>query len=195
MLVWFWLLWWTLWNWLVHDFQIWLCIFVPAMIGWETSGHIFIQSGCSKTCCDSLARVFPRLERAARQFSPRYNWLIWLFASIATCGFGSTFSVKNRNRKDFSENLLNFSDIDECYAENDCSANALCDNLHGSYNCTCKEGYYGDGKNCTGKASSVFIFSVPFVRRVSFETITFIKCEWKSTSDFKRTTHPLIWIK
>ncbi|XP_044181526.1 uncharacterized protein LOC114974438 isoform X3 [Acropora millepora] len=40
------------------------------------------------------------------------------------------------------------TDIDECYAGNECSANALCHNLHGSYNCTCKEGYYGDGKNC-----------------------------------------------
>ncbi|XP_015757834.1 PREDICTED: uncharacterized protein LOC107337224 isoform X2 [Acropora digitifera] len=40
------------------------------------------------------------------------------------------------------------TDIDECYAGNECSINALCHNLHGSYNCTCKEGYYGDGKNC-----------------------------------------------
>ncbi|XP_015748953.1 PREDICTED: sushi, von Willebrand factor type A, EGF and pentraxin domain-containing protein 1-like isoform X2 [Acropora digitifera] len=40
------------------------------------------------------------------------------------------------------------TDIDECYVGNECSANALCQNLHGSYNCTCKEGYYGDGKNC-----------------------------------------------
>ncbi|XP_067048633.1 uncharacterized protein [Acropora muricata] len=39
-------------------------------------------------------------------------------------------------------------DIDECYPGNECSVNALCHNLHGSYNCTCKEGYYGDGKNC-----------------------------------------------
>ncbi|XP_067048625.1 uncharacterized protein [Acropora muricata] len=45
------------------------------------------------------------------------------------------------------------TDIDECYAGNECSANALCHNLHGSYNCTCKEGYYGDGKNCTAGSS------------------------------------------
>ena len=85
MLVWFWLLWWTLWNWFVHQFQVWLCIFSPAMIGWETSHHIFIQSGCSKSCCDSLARFFPRLARAAPEFSFHYDWLIWLLASIATC--------------------------------------------------------------------------------------------------------------
>ena len=93
-------------------------------------------------------------------------------------GFGSKFSVKNLNRKDLSEDLLNcFTDIDECYTGNECSINALCHNLHGSYNCTCKEGYYGDGKNCRGKASSVFTFSVPFDRLVSFETIALIKCK------------------
>ena len=32
--------------------------------------------------------------------------------------------------------MLNFSDIDECI---------------GSYNCTCKEGFTGDGAPCTGK--------------------------------------------
>ncbi|XP_074606931.1 uncharacterized protein LOC141859933 [Acropora palmata] len=45
------------------------------------------------------------------------------------------------------------TDIDECYAGNECSAIALCHNLHGSYNCTCKEGYYGDGKNCRAGSS------------------------------------------
>ena len=93
-------------------------------------------------------------------------------------GFGSKFSFKTLNRKHFSEDLLNFfADIDECSTGNECSANALCHNLHGSYNCTCKEGYYGDGKTCTGKTSSVFIFSAPFVRRVSFVTIALINCE------------------
>ena len=28
---------------------------------------------------------------------------------------------------------------------------AFCNNIEGSYNCSCKEGYYGDGRNCTGK--------------------------------------------
>ena len=42
-------------------------------------------------------------------------------------------------------------DIDECSIENDCHQNALCNNTKGSYNCTCKDGFEGDGKNCTGK--------------------------------------------
>ena len=86
--------------------------------------------------------------------------------------------LKNLNQKHFSEDFLNFfADIDECYAGNECSANALCHNLHGSYNCTCKEGYYGDGKTCTGEACSVFIFSATFVRRVNFVTLSLTNCQ------------------
>ncbi|XP_015751579.1 PREDICTED: uncharacterized protein LOC107331498 isoform X2 [Acropora digitifera] len=41
-------------------------------------------------------------------------------------------------------------DIDECSsAANECHQNASCQNTEGSYNCTCKDGFEGDGKNCT----------------------------------------------
>jgi hypothetical protein len=42
------------------------------------------------------------------------------------------------------------SDVDECAAETPvCDANAACSNASGSYSCTCREGYEGDGKVCT----------------------------------------------
>ena len=35
---------------------------------------------------------------------------------------------------------------------NDCNENAECrDIAHGSYSCHCRQGYEGDGVNCTGK--------------------------------------------
>jgi len=41
-------------------------------------------------------------------------------------------------------------DVNECTsATHKCHANADCVNIHGSYNCTCKAGYTGDGHNCT----------------------------------------------
>ena len=41
-------------------------------------------------------------------------------------------------------------DRDECLADSTCSINALCENTHGSFMCTCHEGFVGDGFDCTG---------------------------------------------
>ena len=47
------------------------------------------------------------------------------------------------------------TDIDECQTYPDkCHINALCNNTHGSHVCTCKPGYTGDGRNCTGTVNN-----------------------------------------
>ena len=44
------------------------------------------------------------------------------------------------------------SDLDECSAETSpCNKNADCSNSDGSYSCTCKQGFTGDGVICTGR--------------------------------------------
>ncbi|KAL9957479.1 hypothetical protein ACROYT_G039117 [Oculina patagonica] len=41
-------------------------------------------------------------------------------------------------------------EVDQCTnGKHSCDVNAVCNNTRGSYNCTCKDGFYGDGKNCT----------------------------------------------
>ncbi|XP_041347005.1 delta-like protein A [Gigantopelta aegis] len=40
-------------------------------------------------------------------------------------------------------------DVNECAEQNPCNVNANCTNTYGSYTCTCRNGYYGDGKTCT----------------------------------------------
>ena len=47
----------------------------------------------------------------------------------------------------YSTNIL---DIDECETTNNCHTNSHCSNNPGSYECTCKEGYSGNGTLCAG---------------------------------------------
>ena len=43
-------------------------------------------------------------------------------------------------------------EIDECKdGSHDCHINASCTNIPGSYNCTCRPGYQGNGSICKGK--------------------------------------------
>ena len=47
------------------------------------------------------------------------------------------------------------TDIDECLKEiHGCDVNAVCNNTLGSYKCTCKDGYKGNGTNCTGQSQA-----------------------------------------
>ena len=47
--------------------------------------------------------------------------------------------------------LLLTTDIDECSTETSpCDQNATCTNSDGSYSCTCKLGFTGDGTTCKG---------------------------------------------
>ena len=47
--------------------------------------------------------------------------------------------------------LYPHSDINECNrALDNCHVNAMCRNTQGSYQCTCRQGYSGDGQRCTG---------------------------------------------
>lgn len=42
-------------------------------------------------------------------------------------------------------------DIDECTINShSCHAEAWCQNTNGSYECACKQGFYGDGYDCVG---------------------------------------------
>ena len=50
------------------------------------------------------------------------------------------------------------SDVNECTTgTHNCDVNAVCNNTRGSYNCTCKDGFHGDGKTCKGNEFSQLI--------------------------------------
>ena len=47
------------------------------------------------------------------------------------------------------------TDVDECgESKHKCSADATCENTHGSFECKCNEGFLGDGVSCAGKLTS-----------------------------------------
>ena len=53
------------------------------------------------------------------------------------------------------------TDIDECSAEtNPCDENADCTNIDGSFSCTCKEGFTGDGKTCQGVFFNFLVYDL-----------------------------------
>ena len=49
--------------------------------------------------------------------------------------------------------LSHVVDINECASNvtNNCHDNATCHNTNGGYNCTCNNGYEGNGTYCKGK--------------------------------------------
>ena len=62
-------------------------------------------------------------------------------------------------------------DVDECLpgGTNDCSPNATCANTAGSYQCTCKDGFTGNGQTCTGKTQTALkTYQTHLVKKSSY---------------------------
>ena len=60
-------------------------------------------------------------------------------------------------KRNDQKSKLFFVDLDtnECTeGKHDCHVNAECNNTLGSYKCTCKDGYEGNGTNCTGQSEA-----------------------------------------
>ena len=66
-------------------------------------------------------------------------------------------------------------DINECKEGLDgCHVNAICNNTEGSYNCTCKPGFIGDGQNsCRGKVVIVIFIIIIIIIRIESFTVSF----------------------
>ena len=63
----------------------------------------------------------------------------------------STVTMPYCNTYPISTPSFYHTDIDECAKEIDnCHMDADCSNTDGSFNCTCQDGYKGNGTNCTG---------------------------------------------
>ena len=63
-------------------------------------------------------------------------------------------------------NIFPFTDTNECHLnQHNCSVNANCINMPGSFKCECKNGYTGDGYACNG---NVMITNYIFANIITF---------------------------
>ena len=68
----------------------------------------------------------------------------------------------------FRVNFFQCSDIDECSASIwPCDVNANCQNSYGSYACSCKCGFYGNGKACVYRGKRPVCYLLVTLLRVS----------------------------
>ena len=78
---------------------------------------------------------------------------------FCTCNVGYVYNLINKTCNGnhfFGSNWLQavtlcmcIADFDECsFGATDCDENATCINLDGGYDCTCFDGFIGDGRNC-----------------------------------------------
>ena len=66
-------------------------------------------------------------------------------------------------------------DIDECAIKTDnCSLHAICNNTEGSFNCSCKDGFIGDGVNCTGNCKFLFLVHLSTCYLLNHDDIKYI---------------------
>ena len=103
---------------------------------------------------------------ARKEMCLNSNWLhdyIILVAILTTCLF---------KQNKFNIYFNYHSDADECLNNShNCSENANCTNIEGSFNCSCKPGYLGNGQNCSGWFLK-FLSRFPLVLRLlGFSTI------------------------
>ena len=87
------------------------------------------------------------------------------FATLAILAMGSSVQVSGNYFFITFVYLMNCLiqpvDVNECeLGMHICNSSANCTDTDGSFNCTCREGFEGDGFNCTGK---FYYFQVNFV--------------------------------
>ena len=127
-------------------------------------------SGAPEPRCPGILSPEPRSPKPLWNPDMINNYII-LVTILTTCLF-------RQNKFDIYFNC--HSDSDECMNNShNCSENATCTNTEGSFNCSCKPGYIGNGHNCSGWFLK-FLSRFPLVLRllVQYEkvNVNFILC-------------------
>ena len=77
---------------------------------------------------------------------------------------------------------FHFTDINECETgEHNCNRDhAYCNNTKGSFTCFCKQGYTGNGLNCTGNNIKTLRYFKNQIKRIAVDV------KWNSVRSEKR---------
>ena len=63
--------------------------------------------------------------------------------------------------------FTSYTDVDECNDDrHDCHVNGTCTNTAGSFECVCNDGYFGDGRNCSGSHRDPEIIKGPISQKI-----------------------------
>ena len=88
------------------------------------------------------------------------KWLLW-YATV-TCRERKTKSV-------YSVPDFLIADENECETgKHNCDANATCENTDGSFVCTCKPAYFGNGVNCTPSQYLGLLYNIFLIKSIYF---------------------------
>ena len=113
-------------------------------------------------------RSNPRIalnQKIANEYSTFFIYMQMYDFCIKNTSHFSFFSLSFSSSPSFF--FFFFTDVDECKTYPDkCHVNALCNNTHGSHVCTCKPGYTGDGRNCTGTVNNFRSLHIRFDHRL-----------------------------
>ena len=86
----------------------------------------------------------------------------------------------------FKVSSIAFLDIVNCENDDGCHDNATCTDDNGSYTCVCKNGFTGDGFNCTGNKLKFHIHFYRIIRMCRYLVLNKKPFEHKRTKTFKK---------
>ena len=147
----------------------------------------FMAYALDDLCCTNVKK---KLQNSALTYrsNPRIAWnqkVANKYSTFFIYTYMYDFWIKTKSHFHYFLFLLNvfvLTDIDECHTYPDkCHVNALCKNTHGSHVCTCKPGYTGDGRNCTGTVNNLRSLHIRFdyCNEFLFVVVVFFKARKK----------------
>ena len=80
---------------------------------------------------------------------------------------GHSYLPRKKNYSVYSVPDFLIADKNECETgKHKCDANATCENTEGSYVCTCKPGYFGNGVKCTPSQYLGLLYNICLINSI-----------------------------